>query len=119
MRSKSIFVSKDCIFGDEASVDFCYHHAVNMRKEAKLKRYIPPQFKDRSKQLYNKEYKYRRPAAGETIYKTRVKFGISDLILMIKTESEEERNWAYINIDQLELPPIDLSCTTYSNLSAV
>ena len=88
-----------------------------MRKEEKLKRFIPPQFKARAKELYNHEYKYRRLPPEETAYKTRLKFGNSDLALMIKTS--EDRYWTNIDIETFYLPSIDLSSTAYPNFPTV
>lgn len=95
-------------FEEESSVNLCYRHSPRMRKDeddVRLVRYTPPQLLDRKDRLRDAEYQLRN---GDIKYKTRIRNGVTDLILEKKTKAE--RSWTKVNVENL--PPVDFSRTS-------
>ena len=65
-------------FASESSVHMLYSHARNMKAALRLVPYIPKQFFSRYRELGKQAYQLRH---SEAKYKTRIKMGISDLVL--------------------------------------
>ena len=95
-------------FEEESSVNLCYRHSPRMRKDeddVRLVRYTPPQLLDRKDRLRDAEYQLRN---GDIKYKTRIRNGVTDLILEKKTKAE--RSWTKVNVENL--PLVDFSRTS-------
>ena len=78
-----------------------------MRKDENvcLVRYTPPQLLYRNDRIRDVEYQLRN---GDIKYKTRIRNGVTDLILEKKTK--DERTWAKVQVENL--PPVDLYRTS-------
>ena len=96
-------------FESEASVNTIYTYAKNLKKENRLVRYIPKQFYDRYRAMESEAYLLRHSAEK---FKTRVKMGVTNLILYKKKPSE--RTWSIVP-DSTDWPNVTLTLEDASN----
>ena len=95
----------ECIFvtfKHRSSVSRIFEKTYIMRKESRVKNYIPKQFMDRARALAEIEHKLRE---GDK-FRTKVKMGIKDLELFRKERYGGK--WELVPVILAELPPVDM-----------
>ena len=89
-------------FQHRSSVSRIFEKTYIMRRESRVKNYIPKQFMDRARALAEIEFKLRE---GDK-FRTKVKMGNKDLELF-KKEKFGGR-WELVSVTTAELPPVDM-----------
>ena len=96
----------DCIFVTfkcRSSVSRIFEKTFIMRKESRVKTFIPREFKDRARAISELEYDLREREKC----KTKVKMGLQDLQLFRKDRSGGK--WELVPLVESDLPPVDLN----------
>jgi intergrase/recombinase len=88
-------------FGDIQSANLVFSYARNLKPGMSVFLYIPHQFYRRFKDIDTEAYNLRN---GEEKWKTKIKFGTSDLILLKKPKTGG--SWTEVNLSNLS--PLDL-----------
>ena len=102
-------------FKSQSDIDIIYRHVSKLKTaEHKVSFYAPFTHQDQLKHLSSLAYRYRFPEnpANEKC-KTRIKFGVKDLVLQVKPISS--RYWSTIQVK--DLPPIR-SISTYASVAS-
>ena len=88
-------------FGDIQSANLVFSYARNLKPGTSVFLYVPHQFYKRFQDVDNEAYKLRN---SDEKWKTKIKFGSTDLILLKKPRNGGF--WTEVNID--DLSPLDL-----------
>ena len=94
-------------FAHESSVFTCYGNTFRLKPNHRLIMYTPRQFYNRVKHVVNLAYNLRN---GDQNLKTRIKFGISDILLL--TRPNNFSSWTNVTLNNL--PPIEMNKTQIS-----
>ena len=86
----------------------------NMRSEVQVDIYVPKEWRTRYKALGKIAYDQRYPPQGEVKYKTRIRWGNTDLCILRK--APDVRYWSAMDITT-PLPPVDLCAVELPNHS--
>ena len=89
-------------FKNRSSVSKIYEKTFIMRKESRVKNYIPRQFRDRARAIGELEFNLRQ----EENCRTKIKMGLHDLQLFKKEKSSKK--WELVSLNDLDLPPVDV-----------
>ena len=95
----------ECLFVTflhRSSVSKIYEKTYIMRKESRVRTYIPRQFRDRARAISEIEYEMREVEKC----KTKIKMGLKDLQLYKKVG--RGARWELVELPEAELPPVDL-----------
>ena len=90
-------------FQHRSSVSRIFEKTYIMRRDSRVKNYIPKQFMDRARALGEIEFKLRE---GDK-FRTKIKMGNKDLELFKKERYGGK--WELVPVATAELPPVDLS----------
>ena len=88
-------------FSDQQSVDYIWSLTKNLASETKVFQWIPPEFYQRFRAIDEAAFHLRK---GPEKYKTKIRFGNDDLLLMKKAKFGR-----WINETLISLPPVELS----------
>ena len=105
---KTFYLNRDnpeCLFvtfEHRSSVSRIFDKTFLMRKESRVKTYIPRQFRDRARAISEFEYNLREVEKC----KTKVKMGLKDLQLFKK--ARRGGKWEQVPLSDAELPPVDM-----------
>ena len=89
-------------FKNRSSVSKIYEKTYIMRKESRVKNYIPKQFRDRARAMGEFEFNLRQ----EGNCRTKIKMGLHDLQLFKK--EKYSKKWELVPLHGTDLPPVDL-----------
>ena len=95
-------------FKHRSSVSRIFEKTYIMRRDSRIKNYIPKEFMERARALAEIEYKIRE---GDK-FRTKVKMGIKDLELFKKARYGGK--WELVPVVEAELPPVDLGMSSRS-----
>ena len=89
-------------FGSVTEANTVYSYTRNMRREVHIRPYIPKEWYSRFRALEADAFYCRK----QLDYKTRVKWGVNDLVIYVKKPGEN--SWS-LRQPPTDLPPVDLS----------
>ena len=89
-------------FKNRSSVSKIYEKTYIMRKESRVKNFIPKQFRDRARAIGELEFNLRQ----EGNCRTKLKMGLHDLQLFKKEKNSNK--WELVPLNGIDLPPVDL-----------
>ena len=90
-------------FDDSSTVDLINQYLTNLLPGRKVDIYVPNGLFPRYRTIRDIEHSYRK---GEVQHKTKIKYGISDFVLIVKPK-DSNFPWTYISLNSL--PPLQLS----------
>ena len=91
-------------FNDISTSELINQYVTNLQPGKSVSIYVPHSLYPRFSAIRDLEHSYRH---GDIRHKTKVKYGTSDFVLLVKPRDTVHAPWTYVSLDSL--PPLELS----------